>query len=153
MIPLIAALLSCPALIQAPKPAEHPVLALDRALNQLYQKRDAEAAGGFLVDAFALYAGGPAVDKANFLSRVKDPQMVMTLIETSGAQVHAYGDTAVLAGELHQKGSFRGKPFDMRMKVTYTWVRVGETWKVLVEHLAPLPEMAQTPPLPVTKKK
>ena len=151
MIHLLAALHASPALIQAPAP--HPVLGLDRTLNQLYQKRDAESASAFLLEAFVLYAGGPGVDKATFLARVKDPTMAMTLIETSDARVHAYGDTAVLIGELHQKGTFNGQPFDMRMKATYTWVRVGDTWKVFTAHLVPLPEQAQTPPQPLPKKK
>jgi ketosteroid isomerase-like protein len=150
MTPLLAALLSLPALLQAP--SEHPVVGLDRSLNQLYQKRDAEAASAFLLDSFVLYVGGPAVDKATFLSRVRDPEMAMTAIESTDVKVHAHGDTAVLAGELRHRGTFKGRSFDQRMKFTATWTRAGETWKVLALHLVPLPEPVQTSPQPVPKK-
>lgn len=150
MTPLLTALLYFPALIQAP--SEHPVLGLERSFNQFCQKRDADSAGAMLLDSFALYAGGPTVDKANFLTRVKDPEMAMTAIESSEVQVHTQGDTAVLAGELRHRGTFKGRAFDQRMKFTATWTRVGATWKVLAMHLVPLPEPAQTPPQPVPKK-
>lgn len=154
MLSLLATLLAGPALIQAPAPAEHPVVGLDRTLNQLYQKKDAETAGAFLLDPFVLtFATAPGLDRAAFLDRVKNPEVIMTVNETKDPQVHAFGDTAVLLGELHQKGTARGTPFDIRLKVTATWVRVGDTWKELAAHLVPITEVAQTPPQPVPRKK
>ena len=154
MSPLLAALLSGPAVVLAAAPAQHPVAQLDQILNRFLQKQDAESAGAFLLDDFVLtFNVDPPVDRTAFLAGIKSPQVVMTLNESSGVQVHTHGDTAVLTGELHQKGTIKGSPFDLRMKVSYTWVRVGDTWKVLAGHLTPIQEPAQTTPVPLPKKR
>ena len=152
MTSLLAALVLYPAML-ATAGSQHPVVALDKILNGHYQKQDAAAAGAFLLDGFVLtFNVAPPVDRATFLAGIKAPQVAMTLTESSGVQVHAYGDTAVLTGELHQKGAINGSPFDLRMKITYTWVRVGDTWKVLAGHATPVPEPTQTPPVPLPKR-
>lgn len=152
MAALLAALVLCPAILVA-APVQHPVETLDKILNGHYQRKDATAAGAFLLDGFVLtFNVAPPVDRATFLAGIQSPQVAMALTESSGVQVHAFGDTAVLTGELHQKGTISGSPFDLRMKITYTWVRVGDTWKVLAGHATPLTEQPQTAPAPVHKK-
>lgn len=144
-------LLLCATLVQA---ADHPVVALDQALNRLYQKQDAAAVEAFLAEGFTLvYDGGPPLDRAAFLARVGSKDVAMALHESTSVKVVALGDTAVLFGDLRQKGTVRGTPFDLRMKVCFTWVKAGDTWKVLAGHAAPLPEALQTPPVPLPKKK
>jgi hypothetical protein len=54
-------------------------------------------------------------------------------------------DTAVLTGILHQRGTYDGKPFDVRLRVTDTWVRVGGEWKILAGHASVIPEPAEKP--------
>jgi ketosteroid isomerase-like protein len=121
------------------------VLARDRELNALILRDDAAAAGGYYDDAFVLTtSSGRMKAKADMVREIALPGLVLDVNETRDVVVRVREDTAVLTGVLHQRGTFDGKPFDVRLRVTDTWVRTGGQWRIMAGHASVL-EAAATP--------
>jgi ketosteroid isomerase-like protein len=68
---------------------------------------------------------------------------VLDINETSDVVVRVREDTAVLTGVLHQRGTFDGWPFDVRLRVTDTWVRTRGQWRILAGHASVLEPAAK----------
>lgn len=120
------------------------VLARDRELNALILHDDAAAAGAYYDDAFVLTtAGGRTKSKADLVREIALPGLVIDVNETTDVVVRVRDDTAVLTGVLHQRGSFDGKPFDVRLRVTDTWVRTRGQWRILAGHASVLEAAAK----------
>jgi ketosteroid isomerase-like protein len=115
------------------------VLARDRELNALILRDDAAAAGAFYDDAFVLTtSSGKMKSKADLVREIALPGLVIDINETTDVVVRVRDDTAVLTGVLHQRGTFAGKPFDVRLRVTDTWVRTRGQWRILAGHASVL---------------
>jgi hypothetical protein len=41
---------------------------------------------------------------------------------------HVYGDTIIIIGIYHEKGTLSGKPYVHRARFTDTWIRQGTSW-------------------------
>lgn len=133
---LLAATLSVSAWAQAPSdPGGAEVAARDRALNALLLERKATDAQAFYDDQFLLTTGtGRTKTKQDILAEVQSPKVVMEVNETTDVQVRVRDNTAVLTGVLHQRGTYEGKAFDVKLHVTDTWVRSGGSWRLLAGH-------------------
>ena len=51
-----------------------------------------------------------------------------------GAVTVRYGDTVVVTGATHERGTQKGKPYEHYGRFTDTWVPVGGTWKCVASH-------------------
>jgi ketosteroid isomerase-like protein len=139
---LLLALLSTPALADE----ADAVAARDRALNALIVRDDAAAARAFYDDAFVLTtSSGKMKTKDDLVREIALPGLVLEANDTSEVVVRVRRDTAVLTGVLHQRGTHDGKPFDVRLRVTDTWVRVHGQWRILAGHASVLPEAKAAP--------
>jgi ketosteroid isomerase-like protein len=120
------------------------VLARDRELNALILRDDAAAAGAYYDDAFVLTtSSGRMKSKADLVREIALPGLVIDVNETTDVAVRVRDDTAVLTGVLHQRGTFDGKPFDVRLRVTDTWVRTRGQWRILAGHASVLEAAAK----------
>jgi hypothetical protein len=138
MIAIVFAVLPCIALADS---AEEAVVRRDRDLNALLIRRDA-AAAAFYDERFVLTtSSGKMKGKADLLAEVNDDSVRLDVNETSDAIVRTHGTTAVLTGILHQRGMYKGKPFDNRLHVTDTWVLSAGQWKLLAGHATLMPSI------------
>ncbi len=117
------------------RPPAETIVELDRRLNQAILAHDTAAAGALYDDDFVLtVAGGRFKRKADMLADIGNPAVALTVCETTGVTVRERGATAVLTGVLRQAGTVNGRPMDVRLHVTDTWVNVDGRWLLLAGH-------------------
>lgn len=119
------------------------VVNADKQLNELILKNDALLAAAFYLEDFLLVTGsGAEKNKKNVIAEIGSPELKMSINETQKVKVRVYESTAVLTGLLHQKGSYKGKEFDVKLLVTDTWIKTPSGWKILSGHASKAPESA-----------
>jgi ketosteroid isomerase-like protein len=112
----------------------------DRELNALIVRDDATAARAYYDDAFVLTtSSGKMKSKDDLVREIAAPGLVLDTNETTDIVVRVRAGTAVLTGVLHQRGTYDGKAFDVRLRVTDTWVRTDGQWRILAGHASVLP--------------
>lgn len=111
------------------------IIELDRQLNEAIIAHDEARARQFYDDDFILsVAGGGIKRKEDMLADIRNPAVVLTVCQTSQVQVRVRGGTAVLTGILQQTGTVNGRPIDVKLNVTDTWVWLGGKWLLLAGH-------------------
>ena len=111
------------------------LIALENAWNQAQIHRDGKALTDLLADTF-IYTDwdGTVMNKANFLTDIKDPSVQTTLVANDQVEVFFYPGAAIVAGAYHAKGTNHGKPFDHRGRFTDTWIGSGDSWRCVASH-------------------
>jgi ketosteroid isomerase-like protein len=118
------------------------IQARDRELNAAIVRHDVGVAGAIYEDDFVLTtSSGKAKSRSDLLAEIARPGLAFETNEMSGIVVRVRGDTAVLTGILHQRGTYDGKAFDVRVRVTDTWHRDGGTWRILAGHASVVPAL------------
>ena len=113
----------------------------DAALNRVILNHNADSAVPYYMDDFLLItSSGTFKTKEAILKDIQNPDLKWEINETTEVLVRVHGDAAVLTGVLHQKGTFSGKSFDVKLFVTDTWIRSGNSWKILSGHASKVPE-------------
>lgn len=122
---------------QAPRSTanESKILALENAWNQAQIHHDAKALENVAGDKF-IYTDtdGTVMDKARFLSDVKDPSYNATIVVNENVKVDLYDNAAVVSGTYHTKGTYKSRPFDHRGRFTDTWVFQNGLWQCVASH-------------------
>jgi ketosteroid isomerase-like protein len=49
----------------------------------------------------------------------------------SSTKVRLHGNTAVVIGAYHERGTSGGKPYDYRDRFTDVWMKLGGKWQVI----------------------
>lgn len=107
----------------------------DSRLNDFIRAGDAQSAADLYALQFVLTSGsGARKDRARMLMEIGSPELRLTRNETEDVQIHREGCAAVLTGVLHQVGSWQGRAFDVRLRVTDTWVFSRGRWVLLAGH-------------------
>ncbi len=114
---------------------ESKLIALENAWNQAQLHHDAKALDTLVGDKF-IYTDidGSVMDKAKFLSDIKDPSYKATLIANEDARVDLYPNAAVVTGIYHTKGTDKGKPFEHYGRFTDTWIFQDDQWRCVASH-------------------
>jgi len=50
-------------------------------------------------------------------------------------KLHRHGDTVVVIGATHEKGTFKGKPYQHQGGFTDTWMKKNGQWLCIASHL------------------
>ena len=69
-----------------------------------------------------------------------DPEFKPTMMNTQDVAVELYGDTAIVVGVYHAKGSYKGKSYEHVGRFTDTWIRQGKQWVCVASHTSLLPK-------------
>jgi ketosteroid isomerase-like protein len=119
------------------------VVAADTQLNRYIVQHDVRAAGAMYAEHFVLTtSSGKLKTREDMLREIASPQLTLEINETSCVEVRTTNDTAILTGRLHQKGRYQGRPFDVSLLVTDTWIRVDGDWRLLAGHASVVPARA-----------
>ena len=122
-------------------PEADAIEARDRELNAAIVRHDVATARGIYEDAFVLTtSSGKTKSRDDLLAEIAKPGLAFEVNEMSDVVVRVRGDTAVLTGTLHQRGTYDGNAFDVRVRVTDTWHREGGTWRILAGHASVVPQ-------------
>jgi ketosteroid isomerase-like protein len=120
---------------------ENEVIEIDKKLNKLIMENNsAEAAGYYTEDFLLVTSGGGAKSKKDVVAEISSPELKIQTNETLKVKVRVHENTAVLTGVLIQKGSYKGKEFDVKLLVTDTWIKTESGWKLLSGHASKAPE-------------
>jgi ketosteroid isomerase-like protein len=116
---------------------ENAVLQIERDLATAYLNSEDGAIARYVMDDYMLtHSTGKITTRADDLdeARGKDPKY--EVFENHDMKVRIHGDTAVVTGRRHMKGTARGKPFDSKFQFTDTFVKDTGRWRLLAGHVS-----------------
>ena len=132
MINSLVAFLVMVAGISADRDAAQEVKDADARLNRLIMQNLAgEAAPLYMEDFLLITSGGKMVTKKEIVEQIASAELKLEVNQTTEVRVRVHGTTAVLTGILLQKGSWKGKQFDVKLWVTDTWIKTDSGWRLL----------------------
>jgi ketosteroid isomerase-like protein len=122
---------------QSASPA-NVIIEADKRLNRSILAHDVASAAAVYDEDFLLtVSGGGFKRKADMLADIGNPAVELSVCETTDMEVRVRGNAAVLTGTLLQAGTVRGRAFDVKLRVTDTWVNVDGRWLLLAGHASP----------------
>jgi ketosteroid isomerase-like protein len=119
----------------------------DTAELETFGKRWAEAEVGqdvATLDAMAhdnfILVGplGFILDKAQWLDRHRNGDLVTSALEWRDTQTRVFGDCAVVVGVHDQEAAYRGQPNNGQFRATHILVRENRAWQLVGMHLSPI---------------
>ncbi len=111
------------------------ILALEEKWNQAYRASDIQGMNALLADDFIItIEDGSTYSKPGYIAHVNDPKTKVLVSEMTDTKVRMHGDTAVVTGAYHEKGTTSGKPYEFRDRMTDVWQNVGGKWQVIASH-------------------
>jgi ketosteroid isomerase-like protein len=114
---------------------EAKLLVLERLWNEAQVNRDSAALDALVAERFVnTEYDGEVSDKTRFLSDIKDPLFKPSSVTIQDVKVTLYGDTAIVVGNYHAKGTYQGRPYDHLGRFTDTWVLDGDKWQCVASH-------------------
>jgi len=132
---LVLALGSIATAAQQADPREARILILERLWNEAQVNRDSAALDALVAERFVnTEYDGEVSDKTKFLSDIKDPLFKPSSASIQDMKVALYGDTAIVIGNYHTKGTYQGKPYDHFGRFTDTWVLDNGKWQCVASH-------------------
>jgi ketosteroid isomerase-like protein len=128
------------ALVQGTSSAqgdETKIIALENLWNQMQLNHDADAMGKLLDDDFVLTDyDGTVMNKTQFLTSIRDKSYQLTVEVSEDMKLHRHGDTVVVTGATHEKGTFKGKPYRHQGRFTDTWIKKDGQWVCIASQLS-----------------
>lgn len=123
------------AIAQQSDPRESRLIVLERLWNESQVNRDSSALDALVSNRFVNTEwDGEVSDKTKFLADIRDPRFKPTSANIQDLKVNFFGDTAVVTGIYHTKGTYQGKPYDHVGRFTDTWVQESGKWQCVASH-------------------
>jgi ketosteroid isomerase-like protein len=106
------------------------VLSLEQLWNQAEVAKDTHSLSQLLADKFFYVDidGSLIKDKAEFLTSVTNRAEHIESIRGESMMSQVHGDTVIVTGVYHEKGTLNGKPYYHHGRFTDTWVKEGSAW-------------------------
>jgi ketosteroid isomerase-like protein len=116
-------------------PAATKVLALENKWNDVYKRGDIAAMDSLLADDFIITEeDGSTYSKPGYIAHNGGSALHVMISEMSDLQVRMHGNTAVVTGAYHEKGTEKGKPYEYRDRFTDVWMNLNGKWQVIASH-------------------
>jgi ketosteroid isomerase-like protein len=120
---------------------ESKVIALENLWNQMQIAHDADAMGKMLDPDFILTDyDGSVMNKADLLLSIRDTSNQLTTEVSENMKLFRHGDTVVVIGATHEKGTLKGKSYQHRGRFTDTWIKRDAQWLCVASQLALTPK-------------
>jgi ketosteroid isomerase-like protein len=124
-----------------PEGDETQIIAFENLWNQMQIAHDANAMEQMLDPDFILTDyDGSVLNKAQFLASIRDKSNQLTTEVSQDMKLHRHGDTVVVIGATHEKGTFKGKPYEHHGRFTDTWIKRDYRWLCIASQLALIPK-------------
>jgi ketosteroid isomerase-like protein len=136
-IPLLVFMfLSAAATILEAQGDETKIIALENLWNQMQINHDGEAMGSMLDSDFVFTDyDGTVMNKEQFLASIRDKSTQLTVEVSTDMKLHAHGDTVVVIGATHEKGTEKGRAFSHSGRFTDTWIKKEGQWLCIASQL------------------
>jgi ketosteroid isomerase-like protein len=113
------------------------VLALENKWNEAYKQGDVTAMNSLLADDFIITVeDGTTFSKLGYVAHCADPDNRVLISEMSDLKVRMHGNTAIVTGAYHEKGTSKGKPYEFHDRLTDVWMLNDGRWQVVASHYA-----------------
>jgi ketosteroid isomerase-like protein len=116
---------------------ETKIIALENLWNQMQINHDADAMGKLLDSDFVLTDyDGAVLTKVQFLASIRDNSIQLTVEVSTDMKLHRHGDTVIVTGSTHEKGTEKGKAFAHVGRFTDTWIKKDGQWLCIASQLS-----------------
>ncbi len=120
---------------------ESQIIAFENLWNQIQIAHDANAMEQMLDPDFVLTDyDGSVQDRAQFLASIRDKSNQLTVEVSQDMKLHRHGDTVIVIGATHEKGTVKGKPYEHHGRFTDTWIKRDYRWLCIASQLALIPK-------------
>ena len=131
----VASLTTLFSLAQQKSDATSKVLVLEAKWNEAYKRGDIAAMNSLLADEFIITVeDGSTYSKAGYIAHTGGGTTAVEVSEMSDLKVHTHGNTVVVTGEYHEKGTVKGKPYEYHDRMTDVWMNIDGRWQVIASH-------------------
>jgi ketosteroid isomerase-like protein len=118
---------------------ENAVLKAEDDLATAYLNSDAGGiARGVTEDYVLTHSTGKITTRADDIAEAEKQDPKYEVFENTGMKVRVHGNTAVVTGHTHTKGTSGGKPFDSQFQFTDTFIKDGGLWRLFAGHVSKL---------------
>lgn len=118
-----------------PDSASAKILALEDKWNAAYKRGDIATMESLLAEDFIItMEDGSTFSKPGYIAHNGDSTLQVEITEMSSLSVRMHGNTAVVTGAYHEKGTSKGKPYDSRDRFTDVWMNINGKWQVIASH-------------------
>jgi len=133
----LLALVFLPGLIRSQTGGdESKIIALENLRNQMQLHHDASAMEKILDPDFVLTDyDGAVLSKSQFLASIRDVSDQLTVEVSEEMKLHRHGDTVIVTGTTHEKGTTKGKHYEHHGRFTDTWIQKNGQWLCVASHL------------------
>ena len=105
------------------------VFVLDDVLAEI--DRDLE----MLADDFVITVeDGSTYGKEGYIAHTADKSTHVEVAEMSDLKARMHGNTAVITGAYHERGTSKGKSYEYRDRFTDVWIKNDGKWQVIASH-------------------
>ena len=120
---------------------ESKIIALENLWNQMQVAHDADAMSKMLDPEFVLTDyDGSIMNKAQLLASIRDTSNQLTTEVSEGMKLFRHGDTVVVIGATHEKGTLKGKQYQHNGRFTDTWIKRDNQWLCIASQLSLIPK-------------
>ena len=129
-------------LAQTPRDDSVSVLQAERDGCVAYLRGDADNIAKLLTDDYALTnSKGEITTAADDIEDARSGRVHYDVFENYDMKVRVYGgDTAIVTGKTKIKGNAQGKPIDIIVQFTDTFVKQSGRWRLAAGHVSRLKE-------------
>jgi ketosteroid isomerase-like protein len=111
------------------------VLVLEAKWNEAYKQADIAGMNSLLADDFIITVeDGSTYSKAGYIAHSGSGTTLVEISEMSDLKVHAHGNTFVVTGAYHEKGTIKGKPYEYHDRLTDVWMNMDGRWQLIASH-------------------
>jgi hypothetical protein len=115
------------------------ILALEHAWNQAEQQKDTKALDSIMDNAMVYVDyDGTLQTKAEFLARVKAPNLHPQQEVTESMTAHVFAGAGIVTGVYVAKGVENGKPYTRRGRFIDTWALKEGVWVCVASQATPI---------------
>ena len=105
------------------------VLSLEQLWNQAEVAQDTHSLNQLLSDTFIFVdVDGSLQNKTQFLTSVTGRSEHIDSIRSESMLSRVHGDTVIVTGVYHEKGTLNGKAYYHHGRFTDTWIKDGSAW-------------------------
>jgi hypothetical protein len=115
------------------------LLALEHAWNQAEERKDTKAMDSIMDNALVYVDyDGTLQTKAQFLAKIKSPNLHPQQEVTESMTAHVFASTGVVTGVYVAKGVENGKPYSRRGRFIDTWALKDGMWVCVASQATPI---------------
>jgi len=125
--------LAVPGSVKAAEPSDDgtaaKVFSLEQLWNQAEVAQDIHSLDQILADTFIYVdVDGSLQNKTEFINGVTRRAEHIDSIRSESMLSHVHGNTVIITGVYHEKGTLNGKPYYHYGRFTDTWIKEGSAW-------------------------